>query len=84
MHGLFEWLGLVDAIERKIVRPETDIISELVATGEIELGMVVITQIMTTPGSACGTNPAPGSVVCPVEWWGEHKFRSATDGERID
>jgi len=31
-------------------RPDTDIVSELVAKGEIELGMVVITQIVTTPG----------------------------------
>jgi len=30
--------------------PETDIVSELVASGEIELGIPVITQILTTPG----------------------------------
>jgi molybdate transport system substrate-binding protein len=32
------------------VLPETDIVSELVAKGEVELGMVVTTQILTTPG----------------------------------
>jgi molybdate transport system substrate-binding protein len=32
------------------VRPDTDIVSELVARGEVELGMVVTTQILTTPG----------------------------------
>ena len=50
LHGLFEWLGISDAIKTKIVRPETDIVSELVAKGEIEIGMVVATQIMTTRG----------------------------------
>jgi hypothetical protein len=30
--------------------PNSDIVSELVARSEIELGIVVITQIVTTPG----------------------------------
>ena len=47
---LLERLGIAEAIASKVTRPETDIVSELVAKGEIELGMVVITQIMTTPG----------------------------------
>jgi molybdate transport system substrate-binding protein len=50
LEGLFERLGLADAIKAKVTRPETDIVSELVAKGEIELGMTVITQIVTTPG----------------------------------
>jgi molybdate transport system substrate-binding protein len=47
---LFERLKIADAIAPKVTRPESDIVSELVAKGEIELGMTVITQIMTTPG----------------------------------
>jgi molybdate transport system substrate-binding protein len=47
---LLERLGIAEAIAAKVTRPDTDIVSELVAKGEIELGMVVITQIMTTPG----------------------------------
>lgn len=43
-------LGIAEAIESKITRPETDIVSELVAAGDVELGMVVLTQILTTPG----------------------------------
>jgi len=43
-------LGLREAIESKTVRPDRDIVSELVAKGEVELGMVVVTQILTTPG----------------------------------
>ena len=48
--GLLERLGLAEAIASKVTRPESDIVSELVAKGEIELGMTVITQILTTPG----------------------------------
>jgi len=48
--GLLERLGIADAIKSKVTRPESDLVSELVAKGEVELGMVVITQILTTPG----------------------------------
>lgn len=48
--GLLERLGIADAIKSKVTRPDTDIVSELVARGDVELGMVVITQILTTPG----------------------------------
>ena len=48
--SLLERLGIAEAIKSKVTRPESDIVSELVAKGEVELGMVVITQILTTPG----------------------------------
>jgi molybdate transport system substrate-binding protein len=47
---LLERLGIADAVRSKVTRPDSDIVSELVARGEIEIGMVVITQILTTPG----------------------------------
>ncbi len=47
---VIERLGLKDALTSKTTIPKTDICSELVAKGEIELGIVVITQILTTPG----------------------------------
>jgi len=47
---LIERLGLKDAIASKVTVPNTDISSELVAKGEIELGIVAITQTFTTPG----------------------------------
>ena len=50
LHRLFERIGIADALGPKAVRPDTDSVSELVAKGEIELGLVVITQILTTPG----------------------------------
>ena len=48
--SVLERLGIAEAVKSKVTRPESDIVSELVAKGEVELGMVVITQILTTPG----------------------------------
>jgi molybdate transport system substrate-binding protein len=50
MDTVFERLGVADAVKPKITRPQTDVVCELVAKGEIELGIVVVTQILTTPG----------------------------------
>lgn len=47
---LIERLGIADALKSKVTIPDSDIVSELVAKGELELGVVVITQILTTPG----------------------------------
>jgi molybdate transport system substrate-binding protein len=49
---LFKQLGIAEAIMPRVTRPDADIVSELVARGEVELGIVVITQILTTPGVA--------------------------------
>lgn len=76
LHGLFERLGIAEAIKSKVVRPETDIVSELVAKGEIELGMVVITQIMTTPGVEL-VGPIPKEVQSYVRWIGGVSTSSA-------
>lgn len=48
--ALLERLGIADSVKPKVTRPESDIVSELVAQGTVELGIVVITQILTTPG----------------------------------
>jgi molybdate transport system substrate-binding protein len=69
LHTLFERLGIADAIRPKIVRPDTDIVSELVAKGEIELGLVVITQIMTTSGVEL-VGPIPREIQSYVRWSG--------------
>ena len=76
LHGLFEQLGILDAIKSKVVRPETDIVSELVAKGEIELGMVVMTQIMTTPGVEL-VGPIPHELQSYVRWSGAVGANSA-------
>jgi len=76
LHGVLERLGILDAIKSKIVRPETDIVSELVAKGEIEVGMVVITQIMTTPGVEL-VGPIPPEIQSYVRWNGAVSANSA-------
>jgi molybdate transport system substrate-binding protein len=47
---LMDRLGIADAIKSKVTTPDSDIVSELVAKGELELGVIVTTQILTTPG----------------------------------
>ena len=47
---LIERLGLGESTRAKTTVPGSDIVCELVARGEIELGVVVITQIVTTAG----------------------------------
>lgn len=47
---LLEDLSIAPAIEQKVIRPDRDIVSQLVAQGDVEVGMVVVTQILTTPG----------------------------------
>jgi molybdate transport system substrate-binding protein len=43
-------LGIADGVRGKLTLPETDIVSQLVSRGDVELGIVVITQILTTQG----------------------------------
>jgi len=47
---LIDRLGLEDAIAPKVTIPDTDTSSELVARGQIELGVLAVTQMFTTPG----------------------------------
>jgi molybdate transport system substrate-binding protein len=75
--GLFDRLGIAEAIKSKVIRPETDIVSELIAKGGIELGMVVITQILTTPGVEL-VGPIPRELQFYVAWSGGVSANSAT------
>jgi len=47
---LMERLGIADQIKAKLIRPEQNLVSIMTAKGEIELGIAITTQIMTTPG----------------------------------
>ncbi len=58
---LLEDLSIAEAIERKVVRPEQDVVSQLVARGDVEIGIVVVTQILTTPGVTLA-GPLPEAV----------------------
>lgn len=50
LDSVVQRLGIGEAIKPKVRRPEGDSVAILVARGEVELGLVVITQILTTPG----------------------------------
>jgi molybdate transport system substrate-binding protein len=64
---VLERLGIAEAVKSKVTRPDSDIVSELVARGEVELGMVVITQILTTPGVEL-VGPLPAEIQSYVEF----------------
>jgi molybdate transport system substrate-binding protein len=74
-HGLVERLGLAEAVASKAIRPETDSVGELVANGEAELGVVVITQILTTPGLAYA-GPLPPELQSEIRFGGGVSARS--------
>jgi molybdate transport system substrate-binding protein len=48
--AMLERIGLTEALKSKVTMPENDVVSEMVAEGKIEIGMVNIAQILTTPG----------------------------------
>jgi len=50
LDSLVDRLDLTGAVKAKATRPEGDSVAFKVAAGEVELGLVVITQILTTPG----------------------------------
>jgi len=67
--GVLERLGIADTIRSKVTLPETDIVSELVRRGEIELGIVVMTQILTTDGVALA-GPLPSAIQSYITFTG--------------
>jgi molybdate transport system substrate-binding protein len=79
---LIERLGLKDAIASKVTIPNTDISSELVAKGEIELGIIAITQTFTTPGVEL-VGPLPVEIQFYTNFGGAVSVSSKTpDGSR--
>ncbi len=48
---VFDKLGIADAIKGKTVQPMTESVSEAVAAGDVELGIIVIPNILSVPGA---------------------------------
>jgi len=48
---LFARLGIAEALRAKTVKPDTESVSERVAQGEVELGIIVIPNILSVPGA---------------------------------
>jgi len=44
-------LGIVDALAAKTIKPSTEAVSEMVAAGEAEIGIIVIPNILSVPGA---------------------------------
>ena len=51
LDGLFARIGIADALRAKTIKPETESVSEAVAAGDVELGMIVIPNILSVPGA---------------------------------
>jgi molybdate transport system substrate-binding protein len=51
LRKLFVQLGIADAIKAKAVETDGEMVSELTAEGKVELGLIVIPNIMSVPGA---------------------------------
>jgi molybdate transport system substrate-binding protein len=58
---LFARLGIADALAPKTIKPDTESVSERVAAGEVELGLIVIPNILSVPGAEL-VGPIPPEV----------------------
>src|SRR5215475_13074727 len=58
---LFAQLGIAEALRAKTVKPETESVSERVAQGEVELGIIVIPNILSVTGAEL-VGPLPPEV----------------------
>ena len=48
---VFAQLGIAEALKPKTIQPMTEAVSEMVASGEAELGIIVIPNILSVPGA---------------------------------
>ena len=48
---VFDQLGIAEALKPKTIQPMTEAVSEMVASGEAELGIIVIPNILSVPGA---------------------------------
>ena len=51
LDGLFTRMGMADALRAKTIKPATESVSEAVAAGDVELGLIVIPNILSVPGA---------------------------------
>jgi molybdate transport system substrate-binding protein len=58
---LFERLGIAEQLRDKTIKPDTESVSEKVAAGEVELGLIVIPNILSVPGAQL-VGPIPDEV----------------------
>jgi molybdate transport system substrate-binding protein len=61
LRKLFVQLGIADALKAKAVETDGEMVSELVAEGTAELGLIVIPNIMSVPGAEL-VGPLPAAI----------------------
>jgi molybdate transport system substrate-binding protein len=61
LRKVFDQLGITDAIKSKAVETDGEMVSELVAEGKVELGLIVIPNIMSVPGAELA-GPLPAAI----------------------
>jgi molybdate transport system substrate-binding protein len=74
--AMLQRIGLSDAIKDKLVLPEDDVVSEMVAEGKIEIGMVNISQILTSEGVDL-VGPLPAEIQSYIIFTGGVSAQSA-------
>lgn len=67
--NVLDRLGIADQLTAKLTLPETDIVTQLVSRGEVDLGIVVITQILTTDGVSLA-GPLPPEIQSYITFTG--------------
>ena len=58
---VFDQLGIADALAPKTIKPPTESVSEMVAAGEVELGIIVIPNILSVPDAEL-VGPLPDEI----------------------
>jgi len=58
---LFAQMGIADALRAKTIKPDTESVSEAVAAGDVELGIIVIPNILSVPGAQLA-GPIPDDI----------------------
>jgi molybdate transport system substrate-binding protein len=51
LNALFERMGIAEALRQKTIKTDTESVSELVAAGDAEIGIIVIPNILSIPGA---------------------------------
>jgi len=65
LEALFDRLGIGPELQRKTKRPDTDIVGELVARGDAEIGITAISTMKATRGVDV-LGPIPSEIQSPV------------------
>ena len=58
---VFAQLGIAETLAPKTIQPMTESVSEAVAAGEVELGIIVIPNILSVPGAEL-VGPLPAEI----------------------